>query len=89
MVYQFVGRYANGMGMSSHQVHWQHPDVTEYLGGIPHLGSFNIARSEPVGLPTEATVIKLEDNRRFCHLTLLGQICLVDRWPECPVHLTG
>lgn len=87
MVKQFVGRYANGRGMSSQQLHWQHPDVTEYLGGVPHPGSFNIVLSEPVDLPPEDAVIKLGDNRRFWHLTIFGQNCLVYRWPECPMHI--
>lgn len=83
----FVGKYVKGRGMSSNQSLWKGSHVEEYLGGTPCLGSFNIELNEPVQLSPNKYVISRGGSRSLWPAMVLGHRCLVDRWPECPMHI--
>ena len=62
-------------------------ELSAYFGAEPHPGSLNILLDWPIQFRPARVKIRLEDYLVAWAGTMDGRPCLVQRWPNCPLHV--
>lgn len=84
---RITGKFSHGRGMSETLGAWNDDFVRQYFGRMACAGSFNIILNEPVEFLPSAKIAIVDGCRGIWPATVFGHPCLVERWPECPLHI--
>ena len=62
-------------------------ELIEYFGEEPHPGSLNVLLDWPIQFFPIRVKIRLEDYLAVWPGKMEGRPCLIQRWPNCPLHV--